>query len=482
MDRLVYDQSLPSVYPYVAGVTFRKFCDHQVCCTVESIDPDTVMLGDTVYVADWYIEWFMKNVHPHIQRQYILVSGDSDELHPSFWYKEAKILYDKKVGAWFCKDMVLSRHPKLFTIPVGQTAMNWSFPLDTFSEIAGNGNKLDFPLLYSSYTTLANDNSRRYVRDLFLDQPFCYTENNPLDKAAYWRALAQYKFVLAPCGTVLDSPRVWEALSLHTIPLCRHSPLDALYEGTAAVLVYSWEEITEEFLNKKFLEVQEKLLTGEITHEKAHFDYWARQILQVKNAIKEGSWQGAELEAAHLFDQEELDGIKEVLYHKHEEPSDLPSRCLFVAYGKCLGLRAFQLSHAMSGFMKILVLDDYALGTDEHHRLMSSFAKEESQYLFPNNAAQFARTDLDLSGHIRWLKNCRVKMFIDLTHYRHQFIDRLWAFCQTVPFGSVICGNMADDPDVKEQLHEFSARYSVPVDIKSGLWSYRKAHYNKLAF
>ena len=69
------------------------------------------MLGDTIYVADWYMNWFLKNVHPKIQNQYILISGDSDELHPSHGQNESPILYDSKIGDWFCRNLVLSNHP-----------------------------------------------------------------------------------------------------------------------------------------------------------------------------------------------------------------------------------------------------------------------------------------------------------------------------------------------------------------------------------
>lgn len=480
----VYDQSRPSEYPYISGITFRMFCDHQVCCTIDSIDPDKIKLGDTVYVADWYIDWFFTNVHPQIQHQYILVSGDSDELHPSLWFNETRILYDKKVGAWFCKDFILSNHPKLFKIPVGPTALNWHFPLETFSAIAKNAsvsNKIESPLLYSSHLTLINDPARRYVRELFINQSFCHTEKMSIDRVPFWHVLSKFKFVLAPWGTVMDSPRVWEALSLNTIPICRHSPLDDLYEGTSTVLVHSWEEINEDFLKNKYSEVQEKLLSGEITNTKTHFDYWANAINQVKHSIKQGLWEGADLEAAPLFDAKMLSDIKEILYEMPNDQGVSPSQCLFIIYGKFLGLRAFQLSHTLPEFMKILAIDPYAMKNQEHQNLMMSLAKEESKYLF-NSAAEFALPDVDIKKYIQWLKNCRVKMFIDLTHYRHKFTDKLWSFYQMLPTGSVICGNMADDPYVKMQLDAFSSCQSVVIERKSNLWCLRRPYNNYFGF
>src|SRR5580692_4125365 len=58
-------------FPFIADVTFWKFADHDVTCTSGSFDPDEVALGDTIFVGDWYLHWFMQNIHPLIKHQYI---------------------------------------------------------------------------------------------------------------------------------------------------------------------------------------------------------------------------------------------------------------------------------------------------------------------------------------------------------------------------------------------------------------------------
>ena len=102
--------------------------------TTEYFDADVVQRGDTIYLADWYISWFVKYIHPHIKHPYILISNDTDGSHPefgSFDYNENNgappdvqavrtLLYDPKVAVWFCKNMLLSRHPKIVQIPIGQ--------------------------------------------------------------------------------------------------------------------------------------------------------------------------------------------------------------------------------------------------------------------------------------------------------------------------------------------------------------------------
>ena len=275
---------------------------------------------------------------------------------------------------------------------------------------------------------------------------------------------------------MIDSPRFWEALSSNTIPIYAHSPLDSLYEGTPSLLVNSWEEITQEFLDENFSKIQEKLLNGTLSTEKLWFDYWATKINQVKALMKASRWNGGNLETAS-FDSESLKNLREILYDA-KDIADLPEKCLFIIYGKFLGLRAFQLSKHFSQFQKIIATDEYSLGDLDTQRVVGSFVQPQSQWLFSSNWIEFVP---DYLHYPKFIKS-RVKMFLDLTHYRHKFTDKLWWFYQMAPHGSLICGNMADDPYVQQQLHELSTSHSIPIDVKSNFWYFRKAHNTKLSF
>jgi hypothetical protein len=76
--------------PFPTEASFMAAADHRIGCATENFDPDEVKLGDTVFVQDWYLRWFLRDVHPQIKNQYVLISGDSDDFHPS---PEARIIY-----------------------------------------------------------------------------------------------------------------------------------------------------------------------------------------------------------------------------------------------------------------------------------------------------------------------------------------------------------------------------------------------------
>lgn len=72
----------------------------------------------------------------------------------------------------------------------------------------------------------------------------------------------------------MGSPLSWVVSDVKT------ASLDSLYKGLPVVVVQDWSEVTKEFLNKKYAELQQK------THslEKLRLDYWIKLINSYKEA------------------------------------------------------------------------------------------------------------------------------------------------------------------------------------------------------
>ena len=102
-----------------------------------------------------------------------------------------------------------------------------------------------------------------------------------------------------------DCYRTWEALLVGTIPIVKrgqygisecakqylgiksgmlqlnraiHAQLDKLYEQLPIVVVDEWDEITEEFLEKKHAEISSKKYNLKLLH----IDYWKTLIKTIK--------------------------------------------------------------------------------------------------------------------------------------------------------------------------------------------------------
>jgi len=91
---------------------------------------------------------------------------------------------------------------------------------------------------------------------------------------SFYQLLSRYKFILSPRGAGLDCHRTWEAMYVGTIPIVLSSSIDSIYEGLPVLIIKSWDEITESFLERKYKELMDK----ECDVSKMFMEYWTSRI------------------------------------------------------------------------------------------------------------------------------------------------------------------------------------------------------------
>ena len=94
----------------------------------------------------------------------------------------------------------------------------------------------------------------------------------------YYSLIDNFKFVLSPPGAGLDCHRTWEALYLDCIPIVISNEINELYEELPIVVVKSWDEISKEFLEKKYDEINKKKQNNEYNMDKLYLKYWLQKI------------------------------------------------------------------------------------------------------------------------------------------------------------------------------------------------------------
>eukprot|EP00747_Dinoflagellata_sp_TGD_P208330 gnl/TRDRNA2_/TRDRNA2_81831_c0_seq1.p1 gnl/TRDRNA2_/TRDRNA2_81831_c0~~gnl/TRDRNA2_/TRDRNA2_81831_c0_seq1.p1 ORF type:complete len:180 (+),score=18.87 gnl/TRDRNA2_/TRDRNA2_81831_c0_seq1:166-705(+) len=77
----------------------------------------------------------------------------------------------------------------------------------------------------------------------------------------WWRELAKWRFLLAPAGTGVLTPKMVEALLVLTVPIALRVPalVDHVGLGFPLVLVEAWSEITAERLDGWWTELSPRL-------------------------------------------------------------------------------------------------------------------------------------------------------------------------------------------------------------------------------
>lgn len=99
--------------------------------------------------------------------------------------------------------------------------------------------------------------------------PLCYDE---------WK---KYKFVLSPPGAGIDCHRTWEAVHAGCIPIVLSSNLNELYSDLPILVVKSWNEITQDFLEKKYEEYQRNKENNIYNYDKLTLEYWTNKIINM---------------------------------------------------------------------------------------------------------------------------------------------------------------------------------------------------------
>lgn len=268
----------PSSYPYIAGDTFRAIANFILDETNLNFNPKDVKNGDIIFLKIDYLEFFFINFHPQIDNKYILITHNGDYSAPG---KFAHMLDDEKLIMWFGQNSDINYHPKFYPIPIG--IANQYAPHGNVNIlnrlIAQYKNAKKDKLLYMNFAP-TNHAIRAEVQRKFEDKIFCYKASKK-SWPDYLIDLATSIFVLSPHGNGLDCHRTWEALLMGSFPIVKSSTLDRLYKDLPVVIIKNWDEITEDFLVKKY----EELISTPHDIEKAYASYWLHQIQNCRKDI-----------------------------------------------------------------------------------------------------------------------------------------------------------------------------------------------------
>jgi len=280
---------------FVMRWQYQYFCDHVYDPRVDiwrwptdedhgvTFNPNDVRPGDTIFVR--MFPEFFKEMHPKIKHPYIVVSAGEclDKMEDE--YKQ--YLDEEKVIAWFgihANQMAVD-HPKFHPIPIGILQDPYFYThrdrLNKDFKRFRTKTKKEY-LVYMNFA-YAGKPERKKLRKRFLDEPYC-KHGERQEFKDYLREMAQSCFTLSPEGLGPDCYRTWEALLVGSIPVVKRSQLDPLYEELPVVIVDSWDEVTQEFLEEAYIKIASK----KYDIKRLYADYWTDQIKEVQSQFREG--------------------------------------------------------------------------------------------------------------------------------------------------------------------------------------------------
>jgi len=462
-------------YPFISYLTFRNICDKVIDDSTEWFDPDLIQEGDIIYLNVWYLDWFVNEVHDHIKAHYILVTGDVGAWLPHLEYK--KLLYDPKLTAWFCRNMVFSYHPKLFQIPTGQDLGQFILddPKITFYLLEAILNKpaSKIHLLYMGHYPRKHG-ERDQLAKQFENEPYCFTRNRSDEvfigttRPVFYKDMLSSKFVLSPLGLETDSVRTWEGLVLDCIPIVEHTFLDPSYDNLPVVMVHDWNEVTQTFLEKKYEELKDRKC------DEAYFDYWFRLVKSYQKKVRSNELSHSELEVTQ-FNAIDLEDFFAVL-----NKNEVSHRPLFYKGFLC-SLRPLQVANNIQS--EIYLFDPYL---DENiFSSLDQFLKDQSFLANQGKVHQVFKENEFLD---RVKSNNACSFFLDLTYYRTSLFVNfgkclieygnfrqslkhdLTVLYNLLNSNSLLFGNMVNNEYVKEILDMFAKENELVIETHGSFW------------
>lgn len=170
---------------------------------------------------------------------------------------------------------------RLISIPIGLENSRWFQYINKQDKIL---DKVKTPknirnFIYMNHNINTNKVERIEPYNILHDKSFVTTEmgSNGQNYDNYIDNIYNHKFVICPRGNGIDTHRKWETLYLNTIPIEKRCINSKFYENLPICLVDSWEEITEDFLNKEYARITNSWWDKDMLH----MWYWQTQILKL---------------------------------------------------------------------------------------------------------------------------------------------------------------------------------------------------------
>jgi hypothetical protein len=189
----------------------------------------------------------------------------------------------------FCLNKV-STNPNTFGVPIGITSDCDDTPIH---RIYGNkkimvevsNESIDKTnLVYLNFSINTHPQVRNYVFNKFHNEPWVKV-GVPVPtiegRKKYLQEIKSSKFVLCPRGNGIDTHRIWESLYMGSIPIVIYENAHELFTDLPILFIKDWNEITTDFLNKKY----EEITSRNWSFEKLKMGYWENFIKEKIKSI-----------------------------------------------------------------------------------------------------------------------------------------------------------------------------------------------------
>lgn len=264
---------------FVSGETFKSICDYYYKPTAydQGVHLD-LKSNITIFSKTEYA----------LNELFFILNNNKQYKNINVITHNSDILIDANIAAhkpsnvlnWYAINSTFE-HPSITPIPLG-IANSYCHITTKINDIKQvNTNNKRNGLLYVNFRPETYPPERQPLFDLFLNKNkkgetwfnIC-ADNKNNTTSSFLKDMIEHKFILCPRGNGVDTHRLWEALYSKTIPIIKYEPAYRFFIDLPIVFIKDWSEITEDFLHKKY----EQMQSMEFNFNKLKTSWWKTKI------------------------------------------------------------------------------------------------------------------------------------------------------------------------------------------------------------
>ena len=223
-----------------------------------------------IFIYTHFVKDFFAKFGDHLAENTTIISHNSDDcIDESFRY----IADNSKLKIWFCQNRSLS-HEKVRSIPIGIANSQWPHGnQQAILQIKDIQTPLNNKILaYKNFSIGTNRNKRSFVDILTQQNGFMMQQS--VNNIQYLINIHNSEFVFSPPGNGLDCHRIWECITLGSIPIVERHECFSQWVHLPILFVDDWSTITEQSLKLRL----QFGFNRNLGYQMINMDYWKKII------------------------------------------------------------------------------------------------------------------------------------------------------------------------------------------------------------
>jgi len=256
----------------VSGEEFYKLCKWSLCPRYDKqfyFNVNEVEENDFVFLNLDYANEFINLLNSNnITKKINLITHNSDKSFTEELYEGFKkyVNFIYSINCTICK-------PNIIKIPLGFVDNRYKPHKELISILDENISKTIF--VYLNFSIETNKKERQECFDILKNKKFIYSEFN-IPPKDFYKKNRMSKYIISPDGTGIDCHRIYESIYYDSIPIIKKNKLSDFYENLPVLIVNSWDEINEDYLQNKYDELYNKLILWKSKNNWTSAKYWLK--------------------------------------------------------------------------------------------------------------------------------------------------------------------------------------------------------------